>query len=360
MQEDRIPEQLRWLEMPGSGPILPSRGQALSGLADVWATGGAEFRFLTGAPGSGKSWLWRMAVERTRSVRSDLRWVWCPHWPGAKPSDLVRALLGAIEGSGISEKMSLERMYVRAERRIREFREDGFGLRIVVEEAHHLGTGGFESIRIFTERLKPVGIDLNFLFVGRTTLLPRVCQVTGEVHPSGWHLSHVTLPETIELLKWFGGSEKSWTRAEADWIHREALGNPRRIIRWAETVPEAPLKSDKPTIKPGFGYEAASWNPGEPRATLLAEPLIPTRPPLAEAEGVIEVGYEDDDTSTYSELGSGDFDESEISAEAKSQPETAAEFTSKTTRYRLESGEKFAPYGLGASRIETTPETPPE
>lgn len=360
MQEDRFPEQLRGFEMPGSGPILPSRGLALSGLADVWATGGSDIRFLTGAPGAGKSWLWRMAVEKTRSARSDLRWVWYPHWPGAKPADLIRALMGAIEESGIHERMSLERMYVRAERKIREFREDGFGLRIVVEEAHHLDFDGFEAIRILTERLRPVGIDISVLFVGRTTLVSKIRRVTGESRPSGWHLTHITLPETLELLKWFGGSEKSWTRAEADWIHREALGNPRRIIRWAESVPGSPKETDKPTIKPGFGYEASGWSPAASRVSLLAEPLIPTRPPLAEGEGVIEVGYEDEDAASYAELVIDDPGDARLRPEdsSESRPTAPTEFTSRTTRYRLESGEPFSPYGLGASRNEAAPEAP--
>lgn len=357
MQEDRFPEQLRGFEMPGSGPILPSRGLALSGLAEVWAAGASDIRFLTGAPGSGKSWLWRMAVEKTRAVRSDLRWVWCPHWPGAKPSDLIRALMSAIEESGIHERMSLERMYVRAERRIREFREDGYGLRIVVEEAHHLGFDGFESIRILTERLRPVGIDLSVLFVGRTTLVSKIRKVTGESRPSGWHLTHISLPETLELLKWFGGAEKSWTRAEADWIHREALGNPRRIIRWAETVPGSPKESDKPTIKPGFGYEASGWSPAASRVSLLSEPLIPTRPPLAEGEGVIEVGYEDDDLPAHGVFEIGASGDSQYIHGEVPDADTA-EFTSKTTRYRLEAGESFAPYGLGSNRNEAAPESP--
>lgn len=363
MREDRIAEQFRDYETFGAGPILPSRVPVLSALADAWANPGPEPRILTGAAGTGKSWLWRHAVTRTRSMRSDLRWVWVPKWPESRTPDLMRALLGALEDTGISVRMSIERSYVYAERKVREIHEDGFGLRIVIEEAHLLDRKEFDSLRIFDERLRPIGIDMAILLVGRTSLHQRYRRFTGDTRPAGWHLPHISLPETLELLEWFGGSNRSWTRSEADWIHREALGNPRRIVRWAATIPGDSPEADKPMLKPGFGYESGGKQPAVRESAILAEPLIPTRPPLAESEGVIEVGYEDDfeapPTMTAPWLGRDEPEEPRNDPDsAETQNTISTESPERKTRYRKESGESFAPYGLGATRTENSPERP--
>lgn len=314
-------------------------------------------RILTGAAGTGKSWLWRQAVAHTRQIRSDLRWIWIPKWPASQSPDLLPALAGALEDSGRATGMSPEHSYVLAEQRLQEMHEDGFGVRIVIEEAHHLKEEEYESLRIMTERLNPIGMDLAILLVGRTSLNRRFRRYSSDFPSARLHLPHISLPETLELLGWFSGSDRSWSRSEADWIHREALGNPRRIVRWAESLPLGNPVGDKPSIKPGFGYEGGGERPAAPEAGLLhAEPLIPTRPPLNESEGVIEVGYEDDFaappriSSTWIGTLQPESDSEETTAD-----ETERDTPERKVRYRIETAEGFAPYGISTGRTEGSP-----
>jgi|GEM_PF-5619736 len=363
MREDQIAGQYRGLDTFGSGPILSSRVPVLSALAEAWASPGSEIRILTGSAGTGKSWLWRHAVTRTREFRSDLRWIWVPKWPESRTPDLMRALLGALEDTGISVRMSFERSYIYTEQKVREIYEDGFGLRIVIEEAHLLDRKEFDSLRILNERLRPIGIDLAILLVGRSSLHQRYRRFSGDTRPAGWHLPHISLPETMELLEWFGGSNRSWTRSEVDWIHREALGNPRRIVRWAETIPADAREADKPMVKPGFGHDPGGKKPAVGEGALLAEALIPTRPPLAESEGVIEVGYDDDFdappevTDPWLERVRMPLSKQETD-EAETQGTLSTEGHERKVKYRKESAEGFAPYGLGTPRTENSPGRP--
>jgi type II secretory pathway predicted ATPase ExeA len=354
MLDDRLPhESLGRMSIEGS-PILSSRQPTFDQLAKDWTNRRAGQAVLTGATGAGKSWLWRKAAEHARGLRDDLRWIWVPQLPRSSGAELLRSLLTAVELSEADRSLTIDRVSTRLDRRLSELHEDGFRMVIVIEEAHHLHRDGYEMLRILRERLSTRGIEVSVLFVGQTSLIHRFRRISREPISHGWHLKYVTLPETLELLRWFGSSQRAWTRAEADWIHREALGNPRRILRWAETLQPLPSETDKPTIKPGQGQEPSGLSRPASESTMWAEPLIPTRPPLNESEGFIEVGYEGEDELHSNTMSIDSEDVSGRPSGSDIDTLESTEHRPSVVRYRFESAESFAPYGLGTARSETT------
>ncbi len=292
MDDDRTHQRPQGIAENAMTAILPSRFEAFEQLTHAWAIGLIRQTVLTGESGAGKTWLWRSAAESARTQCDYVRWVSVPQLPGCSGLGLLQSLRFHLEDPTSEEIGTVEQTLIRVERRIIEMNQDGFRLEIVVEESHHLKREGFEVMRILQERLRSRGVQIGVLFVGQTPLLERFGRLSRLGRPVGWHLPHISMNEAIEILRW-SRPDHAWTRAEADWIHRETLGNPRRIVRWSETwnpAEPSPVGPDSPIIKPGYG---ASRSNVEVQASSKSwsEPLLPVKPPLEESEGLIEVGY---------------------------------------------------------------------
>jgi type II secretory pathway predicted ATPase ExeA len=335
--------------------ILPSRYDAFEQLTHAWANGLIRQTVLTGDSGAGKTWLWRVAAESARTQSDLVRWVSVPQLPGGSGLGLLQTLRFNLEDHFIEEASTAEQTLSRVERRVYELSHDGFRVELVIEESHHLKREGFEVIRILQERLKSRGVHIGVLYVGQSLLLERFSRLSRHGRPVGWHLPHIALKEAMELLRW-SRPDHSWTRAEADWIHRETLGNPRRIVRWSETwkpsqtIPSSP---DSPIIKPGFGSSASSVQVQHVSKT-WSEPLLPVKPPLEESEGLIEVGYDGEDA----EISGSFYDPSDVHSAASAnfvidnythhEPEPLS-----GPHVWKDSGESYAPYGRPYQDQET-------
>lgn len=361
MDDDRIHQAFDKMAQDSIPTILTSRYAAFEGLSKGWIEGQISQCVLTGESGSGKSWLWRKAAETARTQAEHLRWISAPCLPGSNGAGLLQSLRYQLEDGWAAHSVTAEESITYVERKVTELAHDGYRLEVVVEESHHLEHEGFEVIRILQERLRYRGIRVGVLFVGQTRLLQKYTSLSRQGRPVGWHLSHLSLSETLEMIRW-ARPELSWARAEADWIHRETLGNPRRIIRWSETWQPGqptPAEHDSPMIKPGArpsDSKASAATTGHSLATWSSEPLLPVKPPLEESEGLIEVGYDESDEHwpasepapsffTATADRTSDDDGLESSEDSMHQP--------RGTKVWKEPGGVFSPYGLSRPNRET-------
>jgi hypothetical protein len=253
MDDDRQTTCETWERPADETHILSSRAKVYEDLRQAWLNRNLGLRMLTGESGIGKTFLWR------------------------------------------------EQLLARIEARFLAIHQDGYRAEIVVEESHHLSKEGFETLRIIRDRLLYHRLNAGVLLVGQSPLRNRFGRFSRLWRPAGWHLSHISASETLDLLRQIN-ERNAWTKAEADWIHREALGNPGRIVRWTETFTPLPAESsdpkDKPLLKPG--YAGASYSTGYEKT--LNEPLLPVKPPLEESDGLIEVGYDDAENELTAEI----------------------------------------------------------
>jgi len=359
MDDDRNHQAYDNMAKDSIPTILTSRYAAFEGLSSGWIDGRISQSVLTGESGTGKSWLWRTAAETARTQAEHLRWISVPCLPGSNGAGLLQSLRYQLEDGWVAHSLTAEESITYVERKVTELAHDGYRLEVVVEESHHLEQEGFEVIRILQERLRYRGIRVGVLFVGQTRLLQKYSSLSRQGRPVGWHLSHLSLSETLEIIRWTR-PELSWARAEADWIHRETLGNPRRIIRWSETWQPGqtqPAEPDAPMIKPGTRpTDTKADTPAtQTLTTWSSEPLLPVKPPLEESEGLIEVGYDEADDAWPTTDTTPFFQAMEQSQTEPEARESSAgqQADARGTRVWKEQGGGFSPYGLTKSMRES-------
>jgi AAA domain len=301
MDDDRQTTCETWERPADETHILSSRAKVYEDLRQAWLNRNLGLRMLTGESGIGKTFLWRKAAESVKLEHHRMRWIALSILPRNTSLGLLHAIQIALEENPFRAQMTPEQLLARIEARFLAIHQDGYRAEIVVEESHHLSKEGFETLRIIRDRLLYHRLNAGVLLVGQSPLRNRFGRFSRLWRPAGWHLSHISAGETLDLLRQIN-ERNAWTKAEADWIHREALGNPGRIVRWTETFTPLPAESsdpkDKPLLKPG--YAGASYSTGYEKT--LNEPLLPVKPPLEESDGLIEVGYDDAENELTAEI----------------------------------------------------------
>lgn len=332
--------------------ILPSRQKIHLELSQAWIHDRLGLKTLTGESGIGKSFIWRNAAELVKSQCDDIRWIALSILPRNTSQGLLHAILIALEEAPVPFQLTPEQTLARVERRFLEIFADGFRPEIVVEESHHLSREGFETLRILKDRLSLHGIKVGILLVGQSPLRQKFGRLSRLWRPVGWHVQHIGAAETLALLQ-LSRTDAPWTRAEADWIHREALGNPGRIVRWTETFEPGqtkPLGVDSPIIKPGFGLvpksaEAYASPPSYNQA------LLPVKPPLEESDGLIEVGYDESESDEAIEAA---YDAATENSGYSPHDEPGMHEQESGTKYWIDAADSFAPYKPNSIKKERT------
>jgi len=262
------------------GRALPSRLAALGLCRAALAAEEPGPVLLTGEAGSGKTWLGNRLID---GWAADRRWLAVDLAPTSDPADLHRALgrgLGlpdcARTRGGLAEFLA-------------EADDDGRRWSLMVDEAHNASAEVLEELRLLSNRLGRPGGFAALLLMGQTRLARRLgtiplaamaARIAARVH-----LRPIDADEGRDLLAGrFPG--RPWGGAEADHLHREAGGNPRRLLRLA-----APLAARA-------GSLAAPPDRPESIGTIPGPTLLPgsrlgaSRPPLRVEDGLIEVGWD--------------------------------------------------------------------
>jgi type II secretory pathway predicted ATPase ExeA len=263
--------------------VLPSRAAAIE-LCRAALKDRRGPALLTGAAGVGKTWLWKqLAAEGPEGGR----WLGIDLTPLTVSAEFFGRIGHALGLPGPSSAEDARRALADE---LREQADDGRRWVLVVDEAQNASVPLLEEIRILTNRLGQPDGFAGLLLVGQTTLTRRM-----ETRPldaletrlaARVHLRSLDADEARTLLVHLIPG-RTWDWPEVEVLHREAAGNPQRLLRLAALLP--------PTRRPGAPARPAPIpDPGPAPPPGAAPALVPAQPPLRVEDGLIEVGWEPD------------------------------------------------------------------
>ncbi len=263
--------------------MLPSRRPALD---DCRGALGAGPVLLTGEAGVGKTWLWRRLEAEAPPSR---RWACVDLTPSNGPAEFYRLIGREI---GLTEPGGAGPSRVEVADHLAERHADGERMALVIDEAHNLAPEVWEEVRVLANRLdRPDGFAA-LLLVGQTALARRF-----SAHPlasiearlaARVHLGPIDVDEAAELLARLRPG-RDWPRGEVEALHRDAAGNPRRMLRRVRVAPIPRLAEARP------GPIPIASAPADARPPVPGPLAGPSRPPLRVEDNLIEVGWSPED-----------------------------------------------------------------
>lgn len=328
---------------PARAFVLPSRARALAACEAALGTGGG-FVLLTGEPGIGKTWLWRLLAERERGAR---RWLGIDPAQRAEDSEVDRDLAHAL-GLDATGPALMIRLAVAGH--LEEESAEGRRWVAVIDEAQGLSDEQLEDVRLLSNRLGQPDGFAGMILAGQTRLARRLA--THDLAPlearltARVHLRPIDADEAADLLE-HEIPARAWSLAEVEALHRDAGGNPSRLlllagrrrsvlrqVRWLGEAPQptrgpilahstsadagrsfyhepemeiesAPELEPEREREPGPQFDLSADSQGTVDIVpARAEPLLgPGRPPIVEEEGLIEVGWMPPETTEESSDG---------------------------------------------------------
>jgi type II secretory pathway predicted ATPase ExeA len=298
---------------------LPSRAEARAiGCAALQSNTGPVL--ITGEPGIGKTWLWQRLADTLPLERPTLA-------IDLTPATDPRTLFGAIAhqmgwqetGSACDPRLRLADM-------LAESTADGRRWVLVLDEAHTASDAVLEEVRIVSNRIGgPDGFSA-LVVVGQSRLARRLVRqplLSLESRLAAHiHLRPIDADESYALLStcW---PERAWSMPDVERLHRDAAGNPKRLLRlagqmvtkgaWPAHVIEmaaaqrnaweatasapqsaAPSEVAQPVADASDVAESTTESPPAGDSAWTSSPplLGAAKPPLRDEEGLIEVGWE--------------------------------------------------------------------
>lgn len=276
----------------GTAPeqLLPSRAAALDCLrAALLSQDGPVL--VTGEAGVGKTWL-------SRQLQTQLpypwRWAHVDVTPATDPAGFLRDIARAV-GLAEPSRAAARWAFVDA---LTESAAEGERWALVVEEAHNASEAVWEEIRVLGNHLGAAGGFAGIVLLAQTPLTRRLR--TRVLAPLAArlglqvHLAPLDIEESRHLLELAAPGWSASARS-GDELHRDAAGNPRRLVQLAMRLPRPPaLATDVKPLRP----EPVSASPSVRTPDIEAKPvhptpsLVPAKPPLHDEDGMIEVGWD--------------------------------------------------------------------
>ncbi|MGC1721796.1 MAG: AAA family ATPase [Isosphaeraceae bacterium] len=316
---------------PGvNSPDLPvsSRRDALERLRKNIGLDEAEMVLLTGEPGTGKTWLWRRLVHE---LPANWRWLSVDMSEALDALEFLR-LIGRGLGINAADRLGAARLDLA--RALQDDSSDGRSWLLVIENAQSTPAQVWNEIQAMVHAMEASESFAAVILVGPTKLArllaTRSLSSLATRIRTHVHLLSLDLDESLELVQARGGFG-NLDRAILEELHRDARGNPRRLLQllrkgsWETAVPaitsqpatlrrlpEPPvdpvvassdvLAEPAPREVPATNGRVESTNgrvESRPRGSAAsadksgppAPPLVPSRPPLRVEEGLIEVGW---------------------------------------------------------------------
>jgi type II secretory pathway predicted ATPase ExeA len=242
---------------------------------------------IAGEPGIGKSWVCRRVVERFESA--ERIWLTIDLAPGVDPEGFLLAL-GHQLGLGIPEPWTASFLRIAIGEALAELATSGRSVGLVVDELQLAGPALLEELRVWANRMGR-GDGLHGLVLsGQLGVLRKLRTREGAALRS--RLARVEILPPIDADEALALVCAAWPARrisldEAEVWHAEALGNPAELLKLASRSARGKREGRAFPKGASRAVEKAS----SPAASVEIPPLLPAKPPIAEADGFIEVGY---------------------------------------------------------------------
>ena len=207
-------------------PVSSRRG-ALATLGRAVAAGGTGPMLITGEPGSGKTWLWRRLVHELpagwRAISVDAS--------GALDAlEFLRLVAAGLE-LDVPDRLGAARLALGAA--LRDEAAEGRSWLLAVENAQDASDEVWSELKALAHAMEASDGFGAVVLVGTTELARRLstrrfAAIAARVE-AHVHLLPLDVDEARELLR--GHAELD--QAELESLHRDASGNPRRLIQLA-------------------------------------------------------------------------------------------------------------------------------
>jgi len=299
-----------------SQPAVSSRRRALDLLRAAVENGRAGPVLITGEPGAGKTWV---ALRLAALLPAGWRALYVDLATAMNAVEFLR-LIGHALGLAVTCRLGAARLVLHDV--LQDEATDGRRWLLVVDEAHRGSAAVWDEIQAIANQLGLPGGFAALVVLGQTELARTLSRRNSSGFASRLsthlHLMPLDLDEARDLLGYTGRTDLALERALEE-LHRDARGNPGKLFRMAQSRPELwrpgsdrdqrrhaqverrlhtahlarptePLVFDDggPVSGPATGEEGA----GTARSD--APSLIPTRPPIRDEDGLVEVGWEGD------------------------------------------------------------------
>ena len=304
---------------------VSSRRTALETLRKAMSLEPAGPILLTGEPGTGKTWLCQRLVHDLAG-----RWgcVSVEMSEALDPLDFLR-LIGAGLGIDAGERIGGAR--VELARALEDDLSDGRSWMLVLENAQNASQPVWNEVHALVHAMEASRGFGAMILTGHSELARRLAArpmtTLASRIATHVHLLPFDLDEACELVE-SRGEPGPMDRAVLDELHREASGNPRRLLQVMKRRPRqvaapaitsaiaAPSRLPEPVAVQDVVASVRAFEPALASASssdrapqeVLARsesphgvdapsppvevPLVPSRPPIRVEEGLIEVGWE--------------------------------------------------------------------
>jgi general secretion pathway protein A len=270
----------------GEEVALPSRAEALDALRSALKAQAGPV-LVTGEPGVGKTWLYRRLLAELpppwRSVIVDVP----PEVDPRTLCNLIAHRLGlTATGPADAARLALADF-------LGEATADGTRWVLVIDEAHNASNAVLEEVRVLGNRLgRPDGFA-GLVLAGQTSLACRLAvrplKALAARLAAHVHLRCLDADEAQALVQGLAPGV-AWDIRTLERYHRDAAGNPRRLLRAATRA----ASSATGTLPPAPSDAPAQVPPSVPLPSIESDaPLVgPYKPPLLVGDGMVEVGWD--------------------------------------------------------------------